>query len=89
MIRAQSGGHVEIWLGLSDITKKLQITWGIAGLPCAVQIPGKKSNRNAKWLTQPEEGRFEQELIVPIDSGHNPAWADSIIYELEESNEPL
>lgn len=28
-------------------------------------------------------------MVVAIDVGHKPTWADSIIYELQGSNEPL
>lgn len=83
------GGHVELRLCFPDVTKKFQIPRCIASFPCAVQIPRKKRDHDAQWQTQPEVGRFKQEVVVAEHVGHKPAWADSIVYKLQEHRELL
>ena len=84
---AQGGGHVEIRLRFSNVTKELQVARSIASFPCAVKIPRKECNHDAEWLTQPKVGRSKQESVVAVDIGHNPAWTDSIVDELQDDSE--
>lgn len=68
--------HVAVGLLAGDPAQDGDVVGGEAKGPCSVEVPRKERKADRERDAEPEVRRAEEEVVVAVDWGVEPAWRD-------------